>query len=396
MKVKKSVNKSLRSKNWRVVIPNLQQYKNASSQEFMNLKYQVLQKILQKQKKKNLIHYCIALQRHLNGVPHLDILLIYPELVSHNVNHFDYIIKHGNLTTYRQLNQAILDYGKKQDPSPLSNLPNDTSTILNLQQFKKDPYRYLQLQMDKDPLRFNIQQYVKSYDLYHHMKGWSSIKSKLKDSQSAAANLSLKSKPGFLFIDRALIERSLTLSELEIYDSWSGYQTIVDHLNIMISQKGFRDPKTKNLLITGAPNTGKSALVWHPCPHDHFNPISKYCSVYPIGMSQWFPKYQSEVYHCIYWNQMKLTSYPYDTILKLLDGSPLDLPNKGSVSRKVDNPLIIMTSNLTLDQMIRQKFHYNKEYLSMARANLSVRVNNVIIPPNYDLFLLQKLFLPSK
>ena len=95
----------------------------------------------------------------------------------------------------------------------------------------------------------------------------------------------------------------------------------------------------------------------------------------------------------ILWNQAKLTSYPYDTILKLLQGSHMDLPNKGSVSRKVDNPLIVMTSNLTLQQMIKQKFGYNQNYMAMAQANLSVRVQNVIVPNGYDLFLLQKLLL---
>ena len=111
-----------------------------------------------------------------------------------------------------------------------------------------------------------------------------------------------------------------------------------------------------------------------------------------MGLSQWFPKYQSGTYQLIYWNEAKLTSYSYDTILKLLDGSPMDLSNKGSVSRKVDNPLVIMTSNLTLNQMIQQKFGYNSNYISLAKDNLSVRVKNVVVPKGYDLFLLQKLF----
>lgn len=390
----RSINKCIRSRNFRIVIPNLQQYKTASHEALMELKYQILQKILQKQKIKNLQYYLIAIQRHLNGVPHLDILLLYPKSVLFKVNHFDYILKHGDITTYRQLNQAILDYGKKEDLCALSNLPKSSSQIINLQKLNKDPYRYLELKMLQDPLHFNVEEYSRTNDLFQYIKSWSSVKAKLADSQAAAANLLLKTKPGFKLITRELIQAQLSPDQLRIYDSWSGYQTIVDLLNQMILKKGTRDPKSLNLLITGAPNTGKSALVWHPNPHHHFNPISSYCSVYPIGMSQWFPKYRSDVYHCIYWNEAKLTSYSYDTILKLLDGSPLDLPNKGSVSRKVDNPLIIMTSNLTLDQMILQKFGYNKDYIHMARANLAVRVKNVIIPEGYDLFLLQKLFTP--
>ena len=401
---KKKFNSTLmRSRYFRLVIPNLEQFKNQPAQ-LTKLKGDTLNLLLKKQQ--HLQHYKIAIETHpTTGTPHLDILLMYSKSVLKTLVRFNYLIKPGHLTRYRKLNQAILAYSNKEDQEVLTNLPKtpdpvtnelkeDTSRILSLAQLKSDPYRYLQLQMLKDPLHFNLQEYCRQHDLAQHISNWSSIKTKLKDMQVAAANLQLRHKPGFKYIDRALIQQVFTSDQLTLYYSWSGYQTIVNYLNTMILQKGNRDPKSLNLLITGAPNTGKSALVWHPHPHDHFNPISSYCSVYPIGMAQWFPKYQSDVYHCIYWNQAKLTSYSYDTILKLLDGSPLDLPNKGAVSRKVDNPLIIMTSNMTLDQMIHQKFHYSKQYQAMARKNLAVRVQNVIIPDGHDLFILQKLLIP--
>ena len=380
------------------------------------LKAQVLQQLLCNQKLRGLRHYSVAWQTHQStGQPHLDVLLIYDKIIKKCYSSFNYLLElcpqRSSQTTpgvfitpytKTRFNKAILDYGFKEDPSVLSNLEFKTlpsgetvSQYLQVNKLQKDPYLYLYRKMKEDPLHFNVQQYVQKNQLSQYIKGWSTIKSKLKDMQTAAANLKLKSKPGFKFISRQFIESQLNKDELAVFYSWKGYQKIVDYLNQMILQKGRRDPKTLNLLITGAPNTGKSALIWHPNPHDHFNPISKYCSVYPIGMSQWFPKYSSDVYHCIYWNQAKLTSYSYDTVLKLLDGSPLDLNTKGSVSRKVDNPLIIMTSNLTLDQMITQKFGYNKDYVKMARANLAVRVQNVVVPKGHNLFLLQKLLVQA-
>lgn len=381
------------------------------------LKHKVLQHLLQKQSKRKsrLVNWSIAWQTHASsGLPHLDILLVYQRNVSANYTTFDYIIKdlgiaqrdvgddvgvgHVWVTPYssKKLNKAILDYGEKEDPSPLSNFTLQVKQqLVRLHKLKADVYLYLQQQMLKDPLHFNLEQYVRTHNLDPHIPNWSGIKTKLKDMQAAAANLSLKNKPGFRLITDDLINSKLNNAQKQLYYGvWDGYRRIVSYLNQIVSHKGNRDPKTLNLLITGAPNTGKSALVWHPNPHDEFNPISAYCSVYPIGMSQWFPKYQSDVYHCIYWNEAKLTSYSYDTILKLLDGSPLDLPNKGAVSRKVDNPLIIMTSNLSLEQMIQQKFGHNKQYIKMARKNLAVRVQNVIVPKKYNLFLLQKLLIP--
>ena len=387
----KSTNKSLKSRHWRIVIPHLQQYKDASSEALLQLKYQTLQRLLAKEKKYDLQHYCIALQHHQNGVPHLDILLIYPQRVQHKVSHFDYLLKHGDLSTYRLINQAILDYGKKQDPRPLTNLPQDTSQVLHLQDLRKDAYSYLYDRMKQDPFHFNLQDYVQRHQLSKHVKGWSSLKTKLKDMQAAAANIQLRDKPGFRFISRQLIQARLTPEELRTYDSWQGYQRIVDHLNVMITKKGLRPMKTLNLLITGGPSIGKTSLFSNP----HHPPdqvcVQDFCPVYPMGMDLWFPKYLSGVYHMILWNQAKLTSYGYDTILKLLEGSYMDLPNKGSVSRKVDNPLVVMTSNMTLLDMIQQKFHYNRFYKDLARANLAVRVDNVIVPKGYDLFLLQKL-----
>lgn len=383
----------IRSRYFRLVIPHLSQIPNTPA-ALTQLKYDTLQLLLKKQT--DLQYYSIAAEHHQDGTPHLDILLIYSRSVLKSLKRFDFLIKHGFLSRYKKLNQSVLDYGSKQDNHPLSNLPQDKSQILQIHDLKRDPYSYLYRKMKWDPLHFNLEQYVQKNQLSQHISNWSSIKTKLKDMQLAAANLTLKNKPGFRLITRQLIQSLLSPSQLTFYDSWSGYQTIVNYLNQIILFKGDRQQKTLNLLITGLPNCGKSALIWQRNPPSDRTSILQSCSVYPMGLSQWFPKYQSDVYHCIYWNQMKLTSYSYDTILKLLDGSPLDLANKGSISRKVDNPLIIMTSNLTLQQMIQQKFFYNQSYLQMARRNIAVRVQNVIVPKGYDLFLLQKLLTMVK
>ena len=410
-----------KSKNWRIVIPNLTQYKDASASQLIQLKQLILQRLhrrpqdkrssIKSQFQRGLRYYSIAIQKHLNGVPHLDILLIYDNPITIRPTGFDYLYKHGNVSTYRNLNNAILDYNKKQDPEPLNNIPEETKAIqivesdgsisthtvnslIQIQQLKKDPYLYLYNQMCKDPLHFNVQQYVKKHQLSQYISGWSSIKTKLKDMQIAAANLTLKQKPGFKYIDRTLIQSQLSSSELKTFDSWKGYQIIVNYLNQIVTLGGYRKMKTLNLLISGPASIGKTSLFHNPNHDPHQNPVQDYVSVYPMGMSTWFPAYRSGVYKLILWNEAKLTSYSYDTILKLLEGSFLDLPIKGGVSPKRDNPLIVLLSNLTLQQMIKQKFGYSNQYIQMAKANLSVRIQQVIVPKGYNLFLLQKLLCP--
>ena len=421
--------KVFKSSIYRLVISNIQGYgefpittKNSKRSvglcpQLDNLKKRVLDHLLLQQNKRKikLINWSIAWEIHPgSGLPHLDILIIFERNVKPYLNGFDYLIKdlgilqapstesftagHVWITPYSptKLNKAILDYGEKQDPSVITNMTDDSKEqLVRLNQLKDDPYAYLYDQMKKNPLHFDLQQYVQKHNLSKHISTWSSIKVKLKDMQVAAANLLLKSSPGFAPITRSLIRDKLTLKQLELYDSWKGYSTIVSYLNQMITHKGKRPLKTLNLLITGAPNTGKTTLFHNPHHPPNQACVQDYCSVFPMGMSQWFPKYSSGVYDCIFWNQMKLTSYSYDTILKLLEGSHMDLPNKGSVSRKVDNPLVVMTSNMSLEQMIRHKFPNDARFQVMARSNLAVRIQNVIIPPGYDLFLLQKLLVPK-
>ena len=386
------------------------------SVELDALKQKVLDYLLQQQNKRKIkpINWSIAWETHpASGLPHLDILIVFSRNIRVMSYGFDYLIKdlkiqqrdsddqvgigHVWVTPYspKKLNKAILQYGQKQDPTLITNLTTGVKQqLVQLNLLKADPYRYLELQMLKDPLRFNLQQYVRSYDLAQYISGWSSIKTKLKDMQLAAANLALKAKKGFKYINRALIEANLTLEQLQVYDSWPGYQTIVDYLNQIPTEGNKRQMKTKNLLITGPASIGKTSLFHNPNHKSDKVCVQDFCAVYQMGMATWFPQYRSGVYHMILWNEAKLTSYSYDTILKVLEGSYVDLPVKGGIAPKRDNPLIIMTSNLTLEQLIQQKFNYSQQYQSMARKNLAVRVQNVVVPNGYNLFLLQKLLCP--
>lgn len=341
---------------------------------------------------RHLVDYLAALETHpVTGSLHFDCLLVFSKRVRLYVSVLDSLWKHGDLTKYRSLNASIVDYGRKEDPDPLGTI-RVGSDILFRQQLKRDPYGALVDRMREDPFNFNLADYCRLHGLDKEIRGWSSVKSKLRDFQQAECNARLRDKPGFRIIDDALISQVLLPSEVEEYYSWTGYSRIVSYLNSIISA-GFRRPfKTLNLLITGPPSIGKTSLFHNPHHSADRSCVQDFCAVYPMGMTTWFPHYRSGVYGLILWNQAKLTSYSYDTILKLLEGSYLDLPTKGGVAPKRDNPLIVMTSNMTLQQMICQKFK-NLDYRAMARRNLAVRIQNVVVPEGRDLFLLQRLLV---
>lgn len=434
--MKKKIEK--KSPHWRIVIPNLIQYKNASMDQLNQLKNLILQRLhrrpqdprsnIKSEFQRGLRYYSIALEHHANGVPHLDILLIYDRSIQRQVTDYNYLYKHGDLTTYRHLNQSILDYGTKEDLEPLSNIPKETkdvsvvsddgslstrkvNVLLQVQDLKKNPYRYLELQMLKDPLHFNLEQYVRKNDLAQYISNWSSIKNKLKDMQAAAANLQLRKKPGLKFINRFLIETRLSNQELQEYDSWSGYQIIVDCINQLIlnpnhDRSSANPSHTKHLLITGfCSGIGKTSLIEHDPFRDKrysdYPGLQQYVSTYKLKVAEkYFPPYKPYVYSLVYWDQFKIDSKlfnkkDYDVLLSYLGGSQCLLPLKYSTPvRRQDHPFHIMTSNYSLQQHISSTFK-SQQARNQVRSNLNDRLIQVRIPFGKQIHFLRKLFVSS-
>lgn len=180
------------------------------------------------------------------------------------------------------------------------------------------------------------------------------------------------------------MEKVLGPEELILFNSWPGYQSIVDHLNQIVEWNFTRPHKTKNLFLVGRPNIGKTALA---------RVIRRCLSVYSFGVDNWFPRYENHVYPMILWNQFSLRAMPYGQLLNILQGQYTDLPYKGGSTLKTDNQLIYLTSNMTLEQHICSRFKDEKSR-ELARANLGARITQIIVPRRLDLFLIQKLIVP--
>lgn len=383
MKKTKKIDKRIRGKYWRLIVPNLTEYDIKDTKKLTQLKQQVLELLLEKQTKRSLKKWCIAVQKHISGIPHLDILLVYDKGMLNAYNRYDYVIKHGNLTKYRTLNKAILEYNLKQDNAPLTNI-NIKNIILEDKASTRDGlYEIMELAMLQDPFNFNCNQYLHNNNLDKQAikTSWQTIIRKIQLKQVVACNNLLRNKHGIKLITRKLIQQTYTKQELQQYDSWKGYQTIINHIN-QISIYGYNRPhKSSNLLIVGRPNTGKTTLALQ---------IEKYVSVYYKDVSNWFPKYENNVYKMILWNEFSLKGLKYPKLLNLLEGTKMDLEFKGGSVLKTDRQLIYMTSNIELDRHIRSKF-YKSEDIKCAIANLNARITQVIIPDNKSLFILLKL-----
>ena len=375
------------------------------------LKGHVLELILKKDGHKNLLNYSIAWQTHQsNGLAHLDILLRYDKPVQKRPTSFNYLLdlcnqdvehfsdKQGkvpqlNITPYSasRINLAILEYGEKEDPAPLSNFTYENSTrYLLLAAVKNNPYAYFEALARKDPYNFDLASYAAEYNLATEIPGYSAMKSKLNDIQAALRALSEKKKPGIKHISRELIEQSLTPDQLATFDKYPCFQTIIDHIN-QIPKYGYNRPhKTLNLFIWGPRGIGKTSFL-----DEGSTNLTKFIPRYDIKLqNKYLNRYHNQSYSLITWNEFKYTDFSPTWVLQLLEGADVQIPIRYNSNIKRDNPLVIATSNLSLREHIRLRFKDDSHLRDIAYSNLiGERITEVEVP--IPMFFMQKLIHPA-
>lgn len=375
------------------------------------LKCRILQLILLYQNRRNLQCYSIAWQTHQsNGLAHLDILLKYTKSVKKSRSSFDYLLKdcpqdlsfftqnqgqkpQVHITPYAltRLNTAILEYGQKEDPQPLSNFrPEDSTRYLVLAEIKADPFKYFNKLVKEDPYNFDLSYYSQKYDLIGHVPSWSNIKSKLNDAQAASRALTEQKKPGIKTITRQLIQQRLTSQQLKTFDSYQCFQTIVDHLNQIPKYGPHRPHKTLNLFIYGPQGIGKTSFI-NQGPVN----LAQYVPNYDIKLqNKYLNRYYNKIYGFISWNEFKYTDFTPTWILQLLEGANIEIPLRYSSNIKRDNPLVLVTSNMSLSEHIERRFKTQPNLITMAKSNLlNERIVQIYVP--VPMFFMQKLLVPE-
>jgi hypothetical protein len=352
-------------------------------------KAEVLDRLLRsKTARKGVRCYSLAVQSHADGNPHLDLFLGFQKKVRLRYTELDFLCdKHGDLTRYRSLNAAILAYGSKED-TPLSNFASSVSSLLFESEVQKDAFVALENVMKRDPLNFDLLDFVTDRGLLGKIRNWFTVKGKLKDSQVGHANQALRRRPGVRFITPALVRQRLSPEELARFQSWTGYCRICSFVNEVAKYGCDRPFKSRQLLLVGPPNTGKTSLN---------RELARWIPTYQVGMTNWWPEYRDNVYRLFSWNEFSLNKMPYTQLLKLLEGTPLNLQKKGTHAPRFNNQLILMNSNLTIVQHLRKKFLVWTQgpQFRASLLNLPARVEQIVIPEGYDLFLLLKLILPN-
>ena len=330
---------------------------------------QVLAGLAQHQSQWHYLRYAAVLQSHAQGDPHLHLYIAYPKLTYLKLNQFDYLGSHGKLERVRNY-RAILMYMTKQS-RPRANF-NYIQEIM-----RKDFPRAVQILQSQG---LSIRQIYRDYSTIVASKNWRGYLRFLQYTQQSKKFLDQKAKPGLCFIDQDLIRARLNDQQYTLFHSNPGFARIVQRINDIVRYGGYRPHKSLNLLISGAPNIGKSTLGLA---------LARCVGTFTFPDDGWWQGYQSDVFSLILWNQFDLHRFAYPTLLKFLQGLRMDLPIKGSHVTRCDNPLIFMTSNLTLQQHICRRFA-SQDNRAFARANLSARIQCIDMGST-PLFLLLKL-----
>ena len=320
------------------------------------------------------LRYAAVLETHTQDVDkstHLHLYVGFPKQCYIKLDRFDYLGKHGKLERVRDY-ASVLKYMTKEN-RPKANFDYIEDIM------RKDFPRAVQILLAQG---LDIREIYRTYSTIVANKNWSGYLRFLSFQREGEKFLTQLAKPGIRLITPELIKARLSDEELFQYQSNSIYERIVNLINDIVRYGSNRPHKAKALFLTGAPNTGKTTLGLA---------LQAKLGTFTFPDDGWWQGYQSDVFKLIVWNEFDLRRLAYPTLLKFLQGLRMDLPIKGSHVTRSDNPLIFLTSNLTLEQHICKRFS-SQQNRAHSRANLAVRIDEVNIGDK-PIFFIEKLLV---
>ena len=306
---------------------------------------------------------------------HLHLYIGFPKQCYVKLDRFDYLGKHGKLERVRDYSSVLKYMTKEYRPRANFDYIEDI--------MRKDFPRAVEILLSQG---LHIREIYKTYSSIVASKNWAGYLRYLQFSKDSEKFIVEREKSGLRFITDELIRKRLSESEYEEYYRNPVYARIVDKINDIVRYGCTRPHKAKALFITGAPDTGKTTLGLA---------LQQRVGTFTFPDDGWWQGYESDVFKLIIWNEFDLRRFQYPTLLKFLQGLRMDLPIKGSHVTRSDNPLIYLTSNLTLEELICRRFS-SEESRAKSRANLRARIDEIDIGQTPIFMILKLLVRPNE
>lgn len=193
-----------------------------------------------------------------------------------------------------------------------------------------------------------IEKYSKYKQLYNHIKF-------------------LREKPRIIFDIEKIRNTGLNSPINYTESSLQQLISILEFINVH-SIPSTRRYKSKTLhLWSSKPGMGKTSLL---------NLLKHVSPCYRWPDDNWFDHYENNLYQWILWDEFRLTGQNSEFLKRLFAGDEMRLPVKGSHAYKEDNPLIILTSNFSLQKHVWRKIR-NKVLRVVELETLQARIHEL-------------------
>lgn len=340
-----------------------------------SLKKETIEKLL-KEKEMHLIQYCISLEHHtdVKKGTHFHIWMRFNKVKEFGLKHFDYLGKHGKLEKVKS-SANVLQYISKEDAKPLTNFDlagynlkkNFEEGVLSLY---KQGWSYSKIML--------------TFPNVVSKRKWISMKKFISEYEEIARETEYRETlKGIRYISREVIETKLSKAEIKLFDSFNGYQDLIDILNQTVALGFNQKHKSCCLSLVGKSNIGKTNL---------FEQFGKYCPLYRYPEDGWHIGYTNHLYSAIVWQEWEYNLHSPETYLRLFEGISVDLRIKGSKGVKSDRPYIFLTSNMTWKEKVTRRFRNDKRMLEVQLKALKVRIKEIDFESR-DLTFIPKLFV---
>lgn len=322
---------------------------------------------------------CVKESHKDNTGIHYHVYIRWTKMRELSLKHFNYLGKgiHVEKTKNREF---LLAYMTKE-AQPVANF-DFWSDLLN----SKDTFPRTLVRMVVD-YGFELADIQLRYRAQIANKPWISVSKFAQEVNSTMKEARIVYHP-LRFIDQSMISTRLTKTQKKLFDSNPCYQDLIDAINEIKPFGNDHPLKSCCVSLVGEPSIGKTTFL---------QALSHFYRTYHFPVDGWHFKHYKNAYYSIWiWEEWSLDVIPFEELLLLTEGLPVDLRIKGSKTQKLDRPMLFLSNNETFDNKIQRKYKhiYSASFISLRIKALQTRIKELNFGSN-SVFWLINLLVPE-